>query len=173
MIAAMKLKDACSLEEKLWQPRQRIKEQRHHFGDKGPYSQSYCFPSSHVWMWELDHKEGWAPKELIPSNHGAEEDSWESLDCKEIKPVNPKWSQPWIFIGRTNAEAEAPILWPPDEKSTGMDKEDVVYIYNGIIAIKRDEIVPFAETWMYLETVIQTEVRKRKINIILIHICEI
>ena len=54
-----------------------------------------------------------------------------------------------------------------------MDKEDVVYIYNGIIAIKRDEIVPFAETWMYLETVIKTEVRKRKINIILIHICEI
>ena len=60
--AAMKLKDACSLEEKLWQTIQQIKKHRHHFANKGPYSQSYGFPSSYEWMWELGHKEGWAPK---------------------------------------------------------------------------------------------------------------
>ena len=62
-------------------------------------------------------KNGWAPKELIPCKCDVGEDSWESLDWKEIKPVNPKGNQPWTFIGRTDAEAEAPILWPPDEKS--------------------------------------------------------
>ena len=59
VIAAMKLKDACSLEEKLWETSQHIKKRRHHFADKGPSSQIYGFSSSHVWMWELDHKEGW------------------------------------------------------------------------------------------------------------------
>ena len=59
MIAAMKLKDACSLERKLEQTRQHIKKQRHHFADKGPYNQSCDFSSGHVWMWELDHEEGW------------------------------------------------------------------------------------------------------------------
>ena len=56
------LKDACSLEEKLWQTIEQIKKHRHHFANKGPYSQSYGFPSSHEWMWELGHKEGWALK---------------------------------------------------------------------------------------------------------------
>jgi len=65
--------------------------------------------------WAIKH--GWAPKELIPCKCDVGEDSWESLDWKEIKPVNPKGNQPWTFIGRTDAEAEAPILWPPDEKS--------------------------------------------------------
>ena len=65
--------------------------------------------------WTIKH--GWAPKELIPCKCDVGEDSWESLDWKEIKPVNPKGNQPWTFIGRTDAEAEAPILWPPDEKS--------------------------------------------------------
>ena len=93
-------------------PRQAIKKQRHHFADKGPCSQIYGFSSSHVWLWELDHKEGWAPKNLMLLNCGAGEDFWESLDNMEIKPVSPKGNQPWISIGRTDAEAEAPTLWP-------------------------------------------------------------
>ena len=95
-------------------PRQCIKKQRHWFADKGPYSQSYGFSSSHVWMWELDHKEGWAPKNWC---FWAEvlEKTQSPLDCKDIKPVNPKGNQPWIFIGRT--DAEVPIIWPPDAKS--------------------------------------------------------
>ena len=62
VIAAMKLKDACSLEEKLWPPRQHIKKQRHYFANKGLSSQGYDFSSRHVWMWELDYKESWEPK---------------------------------------------------------------------------------------------------------------
>ena len=76
--AAMKLKDSCSLEEKLWQTRQCIKKQRHYFADKDPSSQSYGFSSSHIWVWELDHKEGWV-QELMLLNCGIGEDSWESL----------------------------------------------------------------------------------------------
>ena len=72
-------------------------------------------------MWELDHKKGWAPKKLILLNWSAGEDSWESLGCKEMKPVNSKGNQPSIFIGRT--EAEAPILWPPDAKSQLIGKD--------------------------------------------------
>ena len=95
-------------------PRQHIKKQRHHFTNKGPYSQSYGFSSSHVWMWELDHKESWA-QELMLLNCDVGEDSWESLECKEIKPVNLNGNQSWIFIGRANVEAEAPIFWSPDD----------------------------------------------------------
>jgi len=92
----MKLKDACSLEEKLWQTWQHIKNERHHFADKGPSSQSYGFSSSHIWMWELDHKEGWAPKNCLWTV--VLEKTLESpLDSKEIKPVNPKGNQPWIY----------------------------------------------------------------------------
>ena len=84
--------------------------------NKGLYSQNYGFSSCHVWMWELDHKEGRALKNLcfqtVP-----EKTLESSLDSKEIKPINPKGNQPWIFNGRTDAEAEAPILWPPDVKS--------------------------------------------------------
>ena len=104
---------------------QCIKKQRHHFADKGPYSQSYSFSSSHVWMWELDHKEGWVPENwcsrTVVLEKTLQEDS-SRLDSK-IKPVNPKGNQPWIFIGKTSAEAEAPILWPPDVKSRLIGKE--------------------------------------------------
>ena len=79
------------------------------------YSQSYGFSSSHVWMWEVDHKEGWAPKNWRFWTVVLEMTLKSPLNCKEIKPVNPKGNQPWIFIGRT--DAEAPILWPPDVKS--------------------------------------------------------
>ena len=94
------------------QPRQHIKKQRHYFANKGPSSQSYGFSSSHVWMWNLDHKESWAPKNWCFWTEVLEKILESSLDCKEIKPLNPKGNQPWIFIGRT--EAEAPILWPHD-----------------------------------------------------------
>ena len=85
--------------------------------EKSLFSQSYGFSSSHVWMWELDHKEGWVLKNWY-FQIVVQEKTFESpLDCKEIQPVNPKGNQPWIFIGRTDTKAEAPILWPPDGKS--------------------------------------------------------
>ena len=96
---------------------QHIKKQRHYFANKGPSSQSYVFSSSHVWMWELDHKESWAPKNWCFWTVVLEKTLESPLDCKEIKPVNPKGNQSWIFIGRTNAEVETPILWPPDVKN--------------------------------------------------------
>ena len=93
-------------------PRHCIKKQRHHFADKGLYSQSYGFSSSHVRMRKMDHKEGQTLK------------NW-CFNCKEIKPVNHKGNQSWIFTGRTDAEAETPILWLPDVKSglTGKDPD--------------------------------------------------
>ena len=90
---------------------------RDYFANKGPSSQSYGFSSSHVWMWELDHKEGWAPKNWCFQTVLLKKTLESPLDCKQIKPVNPKGNQSWIFIGRTDAEAEVPILWPPDPKS--------------------------------------------------------
>ena len=97
-------------------PRQRIKKQRYHFVDKGPSSQRYGFSSSHVQMWALDHNEAWVPKNWCFQMVVLEKALESPLDSK-IKPVNPKGNHPWILIGRTNAEAEAPILWPPDVKS--------------------------------------------------------
>ena len=96
------------------QPRQHIKKQGHYFANKSLSSQSYCFPSSHVWMWELHHKESWALKNWCFWNVILEKTLENPLGCKVIQPVHPKGNQFWIFIGRTNAEAEAPILWPPD-----------------------------------------------------------
>ena len=119
----MKLKDTCFLEEKLWQPRQNIKKQKHYFAKKGPSSQSYGFSSSHVWMWELDYKEGWAPKNWCFWTVVLEKTLESPLDCKEIQPVHSKEDQSWVFIGRTDAEAETPILWPPDAKSWLIGKD--------------------------------------------------
>ena len=95
-------------------PRQGIKKQRHHFAKKGPYSPRDGFSSSHVEMWELDHKEDWGPKNWCFWTVMLEKTLEHSM---ESKPVNPKGNQPWIFIGRTDAEAKAPILWPPDAES--------------------------------------------------------
>ena len=89
-------------------PRQRIKKQRHYFADKSLYSQSYGLSSSHVWMWELDHKEGWTLKNWCFWTVVLEKTLESPLDS--FKPVNSKGNQPWIFIGRTDAEGEAPIL---------------------------------------------------------------
>ena len=101
--------------------RQHIKKQRHHFADKAPSSQSYDFSNSHVWMWELGHKENWA------------QNNWsfwtvvlkrlESLLDSKIKPISPKWYQPWVFIGRTDAETEAPVLWLADVMSPLIEKD--------------------------------------------------
>ena len=93
------------------------KKQRHYFANKGPYSQTYCFSSSHVWMWELDHKKGWVPKNWFLWTMVLNKTLENPLNSREIKTVNPKGNQSWIFIGKTDAEAETPILWPPDVKS--------------------------------------------------------
>ena len=98
-------------------PSQCIKKQRHHLADKGLYSQSYGFSSSPIRMWELDHNEGWMPKNWCLWIMVLEKTLESLLDCKEIKPINPKGNQPWLFTGRTDAQSEAPILWPPDAKS--------------------------------------------------------
>ena len=97
----------------------------HYFANKGLSSHSYGFSSSHVWMWELDHKENWAPKNWCFWTVVLEKTLESPLDCKEIKPVNPKGNQSWIFTGRPDAEAETPVLWPPDGKNwlTGKDPD--------------------------------------------------
>ena len=105
------------------QPRQHIKKQRHYFANKGPSSQSFGFSSSHVWMWEVDYKESWAPKNRCFWTVELEKTLESPLDFKEIKPVNPKGNHPWIFIGRTDVEAEALIFWPPDAKSWLIGKD--------------------------------------------------
>ena len=92
------------------EPRLYIKKQTHYFGNKGPSSQGYGFSSSHVWIWELDHKESWALKSWCFWTVVLEKTLWSPLDCKEIQPVHPKGNQSWIFIGITDAEVEAPIV---------------------------------------------------------------
>ena len=94
-----------------------IKKQRHYFVNKGLSSQGYGFSSIHVWMWELDYKESRVPKNWCFWTVILEKTLESPLDCKEIQPVHPKGDQSWVFIGRTDAEAETPILWPPDAKS--------------------------------------------------------
>ena len=105
------------------QPRQHIKKQKHYFANKRPSNQSYDFSSSYVWMWELDHKECWVLKNWWFWARVLKKALESPLDCKEIKSVNPKGNQPWIFIGRTDAKAEAPILWPPDAKNWLIGKD--------------------------------------------------
>ena len=108
------------------QPRQHIKKQRHYFANKGLSRQSYGFSSSHVWMWELDYKENWAPKNWCFWTVVLEKTLESPLNCKEIQPVHPKGDQSWVFIGRTDVEAEIPILWPPDAKSWLIQKDSDV-----------------------------------------------
>ena len=94
-----------------------IFKSRHYFVNKWRSSQSYGFSSGHVWMWELDYKESWAPKNWCFWTVVLEKTLESPLDCKEIQLVDPKRNQSWIFIGRTDAEAESPIFWPPDVKN--------------------------------------------------------
>ena len=123
--AAMKLKDACPWKKNYNQLRQHIKKQRHYFANKGLSSQSYGFTSGHVWMWELHYRESWVPKNWCFWMVVLEKTLESPVDSKEIQPVHPKGNQSWIFIGRTDAEAETPILWPPDVKNwlTGKDPD--------------------------------------------------
>ena len=90
-----------------------LKSQRHYFANKGPSSQGYGFSSGHVWMWELDCEEGWVPKNWCFWTVLLEKTLESPLDCKEIQPVHSKRDWSWVFIGRTDAEAEPPVLWPP------------------------------------------------------------
>ena len=99
------------------QPRQHIKKQRHYFVNKGPSSQGYGFSNGHVWMWELDCEESWAPMNWCFWTVVLEKTFEIPLDCKEIQPVHPKRDQSWVSTGRTDVEAEIPIVWPPDPKS--------------------------------------------------------
>ena len=107
------------------QPRQHIKKQRHYFVNKGPSSQGNGISSSHVWMWELDYKESWAPKNWCFGTVVLEKTLETPSDCKGSQWVHPKGDQSWVFIARTDAEAEIPILWPPHTKNwlTGKDPD--------------------------------------------------
>ena len=105
LTAVMKLKLFAPWKKSYDKPRRHIKKWRHHFANKGPYSQSYCFSSSQVWMWELDHKEGWAPKNSCFWTVVLKKILESPLDSKEIKPVNPKGNQVWIFTGRTDVDS--------------------------------------------------------------------
>ena len=87
------------------------------FASKALSSQNHGFSSSHVWMWELDHKEGWAPMNWCFWTVVLEKTLESPLDCKEIQPIHLKGNQSCVFIGKTDIEAETPILWPPDAKS--------------------------------------------------------
>ena len=94
-----------------------ILKQRYYFANKGPSGQGYGFSSGHVWMWELDYKATWEPNNWYFWTVMLVKTLESPLDCKEIQPVLPKGDQSWVFIGRTDFEAEPPVLWPPDEKS--------------------------------------------------------
>ena len=104
---------------------QHIKKQRHYFANKHLSSQSYDVSSSHVWIWELDYKENWAPKNwcfqtVVLEDHSCGVES--PLDCKEIQPVHPKGNQSCIFIGRTDAKAETPIVWHLMWRTNSLEK---------------------------------------------------
>ena len=149
------------------QPRLHIKKQRHYFADKGLSSQGYGFSSNHVWMWELDYKESWAPKNWCFWTVVLEKTLESSFVCKEILPVHPKGNQFWIFIERTDAKAETPILCLPDVKNwiigkdpdagkdwrweeKGITKDDMVgwhHRLNDVSLSKLRELVMVREAW--------------------------
>ena len=146
------------------QPRQHIKKQRHYFAKKGLSSQNNGFSSSHVWMWELDYKESWEPKNWCFWTVVLEKTLESPLDCKEFQPVHPKGNQSWIFTGRTDAEAETPILWPPDAKNWFIWKEDVgIYIqWKTIQFLKRMKF----RTWVNLKDTMLKETNSTKGQIV-------
>ena len=115
--AAMKLKDAYD------QPRHHIKKQRHYFANKDMSSQGYGFSNSNVWMWELNCKESWTLKNWCFWIVVLEKTLESPLDCKEIQQVNPERNLSWIFIGRTDTEAETPIFWPSDVNNWPIGKD--------------------------------------------------
>ena len=120
---AMKLKDTCSLEEKLWPTWTEYLKAEILLCQQSLSIQSYGFSSSHVWMWELDYKENWVPKNWCFWTEVLEKTLESPLDYKETQSVHPEGNQSWIFIGRTDAKAETPILWPPDVKNWLISKD--------------------------------------------------
>ena len=123
-----------------------------------PCSQSYGFTSSHLWMWKMDCKESWAPKNGCFWTVVLEKTLESALDCKEIHPVHPKGNQSWIFIGRTDAEAETPILWPPDVKKRLIGKDPGVgkewrQEEKGTIEDKEDKMASLTQwTWVWVSS---------------------
>ena len=117
VISAMKLKMLAPWKKSYDQSRQHIKKQKHCFANKGPSSQGYGFSCGRVWMWELDCEESWVPKNWCFWTVVLEKTLESPLDCKDIQPVHPRGDQSWVFIGRTDTEAETPILWPSHAKS--------------------------------------------------------
>ena len=107
-------------------PRPHIKKQRYYLADKGPSSQNYGFSSNHLWMCKLDYKESWAAKNWCFWTVVLEETLESPLDSKEIELVHPKGIQPWIFIGRTDAETETAILWTSDVKNWLIGKDPLL-----------------------------------------------
>ena len=99
--------------------------------NEGLSGQGYGFSSGHIWMWELDCEESWAPKDWGFWTVVLEKTLESPLDCKEIQPVHPKGDQSWVFIGRTDAEAETPMLWPPHAKSWLIEKDPDAWRYWG------------------------------------------
>ena len=120
---AMKLKEFTPWKGSYDQPIQHIKKQRHYFANKGPSSQGYGLSSGHVWMWDLDYKEIWASKNWCSWTVALEKTLDSPLDRKQIQLVHPKGDQSWEYIGRTDAKAETPILWPPHVKSWLIGKD--------------------------------------------------
>ena len=113
----MKLKDVAPWKTSCDKPTQCIKKQRYNFANKGLYCQRYGFSNSHIWIWKLHYKESWALEDWCFWTVVLEKTLESSLGCKEIIPINLKGNQSWIYIGRTDVEAETPILWPPDVKN--------------------------------------------------------
>ena len=107
----------------VYQPRYHIQKQRHYFANKGSSSQGYSFSCGHVWMWDLDCEEGWAPKNWCFWTVMLEKTLECPLDCKEIQPVHSEGDQPWDFFGGNDAKAETPVLWPPHAKSWLIGKD--------------------------------------------------
>ena len=117
MTATMKWKDTCSLKEKLWPIKTPYWKTETLLCQQDQSNQSYGFSSSHLWIWQLDHKENWVLKNWCFWTLVLEKTLESPLACKEIQPVHPKADQSWIFTGRTDAEAETPIHWPPDARN--------------------------------------------------------
>ena len=113
----------ASWQERDDKPRQCVEKQRHYSVDKGPYSPGYHLPSGHIQLWELDHKEGRAPKNWCLQTVMLKKKTESPVDSREIKPVNLNGNQPWILIGRTDTEAETPVFWPSDAESQFIRKD--------------------------------------------------
>ena len=163
MTAAMKSEDISFLAGKLWQARQCVEKQRHYSANKSPYNQGYGLPSGHVWLWELDHKEGRVPKNWCLQIVVLGKIPQSPLDSKEIKSIHLKGNQPWI-LGRTDVEAETPVFWSFDvcEKLTHwkspwywerlMAEEEGVRGWDGWMASLRQGTWTWANFWRWWGT---------------------